>query len=113
WNGYSFKRGEKIVMHYHAVNHDEDVFGDDAMRFDIHRKKRMPSLNRELRSFGIGEHFCLGMNLARLEMRIMFEEVIPRLRDMTFNGEVTYMRSFMISTIKSMPVVFTPEASEG
>jgi len=113
WNGYSFKRGEKIVMHYHAVNHDEDVFGDDAMRFDIHRKKRMPTLNQELRSFGIGEHFCLGMNLARLEMRIMFEEVIPRLRDITFNGEVTYMRSFMISTIKSMPVVFTPEVAEG
>ena len=112
WNGYQFKKGDKIIMHYHAVNHDEEVFGDDATRFDIHRKKRMPSLNRELRSFGIGEHFCLGMNLARLEMRIMFEEILPRLRDMRLAGEITYMRSFMISTIKSMPVVFTPESEQ-
>ena len=39
----SVQEGYKIIMHYHAVNHDEEVFGDDATRFDIHRKKRMPS----------------------------------------------------------------------
>ena len=110
WQGYRFKQGDKIVMHYHSANHDEDVFGDDALVFDIHRKKRMPTLNREIRSFGIGQHFCLGINLARLEMRIMFEELIPRLRNPRLAGEITYMRSFFISTIKVMPIEFTPES---
>lgn len=109
WNGYNIKKGEKVVLHYHAVNHDEDVFGDDAMKFDIHRHKRLKAINREHRAFGIGEHFCLGMNLARLELRIMFEEMIPRLRNPKFAGEVTYMRSFFINTIKAMPITFDPE----
>jgi len=111
WNGCHIKQGDKVVLHYHAVNHDEDVFGDDAMVFDIHRAKRMPTIRRELRSFGIGEHFCLGMNLARLEMRIMFEEIIPRLRNPQLAGDITYMRSFFINTIKAMPITFDAQAA--
>lgn len=107
--GQQIKKGDKIVLHYHAVNHDEDAYGDDAMQFDIHRHKRMPKLRQELRSFGIGEHFCLGMNLARLELNIIFEELIPRLREPEFAGDVTYMRSFFINTIKAMPITFKPE----
>lgn len=110
WNGHSIKQGDKVILHYHAVNHDEEVFGDDAMVFDIHRHKRIPNLRGEIRSFGVGEHFCLGMNLARLEMNIMFEEIIPRLRHPEFAGETTYMRSFFINTIKAMPINFEPEA---
>ena len=106
WNGYHFKQGDKIILHYHAVNHDEDAFGDDAMQFDIHRHRRLPNIRRELRSFGIGEHFCLGMNLARLELQVIFEELIPRLRNPKFAGEVTYMRSIFINTIKAMPITF-------
>ncbi|MBO6754510.1 MULTISPECIES: cytochrome P450 [Spongiibacter] len=109
WNGHHIKKGDKVVLHYHAVNHDEDVFGDDALRFDIHRAKRMPSMRREIRSFGIGEHFCLGMNLARMELKVIFEELIPRLRNPEFAGEVRYMRSFFINTIKAMPIRFDPE----
>ena len=109
WNGYNFKKGDKIVLHYHAVNHDEDAYGDDAIEFDIHRHKRLPNMKREIRSFGIGEHFCLGMNLARLELNIIFEEVIPRLRNPKFAGDVTYMRSYFINTIKGMPITFAPE----
>lgn len=108
WNGYKIKKGDKVVLHYHAVNHDEDAYGDDAMTFDIHRAKRLPNMRREIRSFGIGEHFCLGMNLARMELKIIFEELIPRLRNPKFAGEVTYMRSFFINTIKSMPITFDP-----
>lgn len=111
WNGVNIKKGDKVVMHYHAVNHDEDAYGEDAMDFDIHRHKRLPNMHREIRSFGIGEHFCLGMNLARLEMRIMFEEIIPRLRNPKFAGDVTYMRSYFINTIKGMPITFDPEAA--
>ena len=109
WNGHHIKKGDKVVLHYHAVNHDEDVFGDDALRFDIHRAKRMPSMRREIRSFGIGEHFCLGMNLARMELKVIFEELIPRLCNPEFAGEVRYMRSFFINTIKAMPIRFDPE----
>ncbi len=111
WNGYNFKKGDKVIIHYHAVNHDEDAYGDDAMTFDIHRHKRLPNMHREIRAFGIGEHFCLGMNLARLELRIIFEELIPRLRNPKFAGDITYMRSYFINTIKAMPITFDPEAA--
>ena len=106
WNGHNIKKGDKVILHYHAVNHDEDAFGDDAMIFDIHRHKRIPNLRGEIRSFGVGEHFCLGMSLARLEMNIMFEEIIPRLRNAKFAGKTTYMRSYFINTIKAMPITF-------
>lgn len=109
WNGHHIKKGDKVILHYHAVNHDEDVFGDDALTFDIHRAKRMPTLRRDIRAFGIGEHFCLGMNLARMELKVIFEELIPRLRNPEFAGEVRYMRSFFINTIKAMPIRFDPE----
>ena len=109
WNGHDIKKGDKVILHYHAVNHDEDAFGDDAMVFDIHRHNRIPNLRGEIRSFGVGEHFCLGMNLARREMNIMFEEIIPRLRNAQFSGDTTYMRSYFINTIKAMPITFDPQ----
>ncbi len=107
--GQRVKKGDKVILHYHAVNHDEHAYGDDAMQFDIHRHKRLPKLRQEIRSFGIGEHFCLGMNLARLELRVIFEELIPRLRNPRFSGEVTYMRSYFVNTIKAMPIQFDAE----
>jgi cytochrome P450 len=55
--GQSIKKGDKVVLHYHATNHDEKVFGDDAMTFDVTRAQRMPDLYNQLRSFGIGQHF--------------------------------------------------------
>lgn len=107
--GAQIRKGDKVILHYHAVNHDEEVFGDDAMVFDIHRAKRTDNLPRQLRSFGVGEHFCLGMNLARMELRIIFEELLPRLRNPRLDGEITYMRNFFTSTIKAMPITFDPE----
>lgn len=109
--GQQIKKGDKVVMHYHAVNHDEDVFGEDSMEFDIHRAKRVKNFSREHRSFGIGEHFCLGMNLARAELNAIFVELIPRLRNPKLAGEITYMRSYFTSTIKAMPISFDPEAA--
>ena len=109
--GQQVKKGDKLVMHYHAVNHDEDVFGEDSMVFDIHRAKRTKNLARQHRAFGIGEHFCLGMNLARAELNIVFKELIPRLRNPKLAGEITYMRSYFTSTIKKMPITFDPEVA--
>ena len=108
-SGKKIRKGDKVILHYSAVNHDEDVFGADAMEFDIHRGKRMRNMSREIRSFGVGEHFCLGMNLARAELRAIFSELIPRLRNMKLAGDVTYMKSYFTSTIKSMPISFDIE----
>ena len=60
-------------------------------------------------AFGIGEHFCLGSNLARLEIRAMFEELLRRLPDVELAGPVDRLRSSLINGIKRMPVTFTPE----
>jgi len=104
--GQQLHRGDKVVLHYHTVNHDERVFGEDAMRFDIRRSERMPDLYNQHRSFGIGQHFCIGSHLARLELRVMFEEVIPRLRNPTFAAPVRYVRSFFVNAIKEMHINF-------
>jgi len=104
--GQAIKAGDKVILHYHAVNHDEAVFGDDAMQFDVRRAERMPKLAQQVRSFGIGQHFCIGSHLARLELLVMFEEIIPRLRKPQANGELEYIRSYFVNGIKKMPIRF-------
>lgn len=110
--GVQIKKGEKIILHYHTVNHDENVFGDDAMDFDVTRAERMPDLYNQLRSFGIGQHFCIGTHLARQELRIMFQEIIPRLRNPKFNAEPQFVRSFFVNAMKSLPISFDVETSD-
>lgn len=108
--GQQLKKGDKLIMHYHTVNHDEKVFGDDAMEFDVTRAERMPDLYNQHRAFGIGQHFCLGTHLARLEMRVMFEEMIPRLRNPKLVGDVAYTRGHLVNGIKRMSITFDKEA---
>ena len=109
--GQLIKKGDKVVLHYHTINHDERVFGDDAMDFDVTRAERMPDLYNQLRSFGIGQHFCPGSHLARLELRIMMEEIIPRLRNPKFKEEPQFVRSFFVNAIREMNISFDPEPS--
>ena len=110
FDGHQIKAGDKIILHYHSANHDESVFGDDALDFDVRRAERMPSLYNQLRSFGIGQHFCIGSHVARLELKVMFEELIPRLRKPKLASQPEYVKSFFINGIKRMPVTFEPEA---
>lgn len=110
--GKQMKKGDKLIMHYHTVNHDETIFGEDAMKFDVRRPERMPNLYNEHRAFGVGQHFCLGTHLARLEVRIMFEEIIPRLRNPKLAEEVRYTRSNLVNGIKSMRITFDPEVKK-
>ena len=105
------KKGDKILLHYHTVNHDENVFGEDAMTFDVTRAQRMPDLYNQLRSFGIGQHFCIGSHLARQELRIMFEEIIPRLRNPQFADSPKYVRSYFVNAIKEMRISFDAETA--
>jgi len=110
--GQQIRKGDKIVLHYHAANHDERAFGDDAMNFDVTRAERMPDLYNQLRSFGIGQHFCIGSHLARLELNIMFEEIIPRLRNPRLNGEPKFVRSFFVNAMKELNISFDPEPKD-
>ncbi|MEH6570962.1 MAG: cytochrome P450 [Halioglobus sp.] len=110
--GQQIKKGDKIILHYHTVNHDEGVFGEDAMSFDVTRAERMPDLYNQHRAFGIGQHFCLGTHLARLELKVMFEELIPRLRNPKLVSEINYTRSSLVNGIKRMDITFDPEVKK-
>jgi cholest-4-en-3-one 26-monooxygenase len=100
--GKAIKEGEKVVMYYSSANRDEDVF-PDSMKFDVGRTP-----NEHL-AFGAGQHFCLGSNLARLEIRVMFEEILKRIPDFELAGEVRRLRSNFINGFKTVPIRFTPE----
>lgn len=104
--GQQIKKGDKVILHYHAVNHDENVFGDDSMDFDVRRAERMPDLYNQHRAFGIGQHFCIGSHLARLELVIMLEEVIKRMRNPKFKEQPKFVRSFFVNAIKEMNITF-------
>jgi cytochrome P450 len=108
--GQQLKKGDKLIMFWHGVNRDERVF-DDPMSFDITRYQRMPNLHKEHRAFGIGQHFCLGSHLARLELQVMLEEIIPRLRNPEFAEPVQYIRSYFVNGIKEMRITFDKEAA--
>lgn len=101
--GQKVRQGEKVVMYYSSANRDEDVF-PDADVFDVTR-----SPNDHVAFGGGGAHFCLGSNLAKLEIRVMFEELLRRLPDIELAGPVRRLRSNFINGIKHMPVRFTPE----
>ena len=100
--GVKIKKGEKIAMYYGSANRDEDVF-ENSMTFDITRNPN------EHIAFGIGQHSCLGLNLARLELRVMFEQLLARFPDIELAGPISRLRSNFINGFKRIPVKFTPE----
>ena len=102
--GRQIKKGDKIQMYYAAASADEDVF-EEADTFDITRAQREDVKNQH-RAFGIGEHFCLGSHLARLELKVIFEEMLTRIRNPRLDGEINWLRSNFIHGIKSMPIAF-------
>jgi cholest-4-en-3-one 26-monooxygenase len=101
--GQTIKDGDKVVMFYPAANRDEEVF-PNADVFDITRTP-----NDHL-SFGVGQHFCLGASLARLELRMFFEELLKRYPGVELNGEVRRLRSNFINGYKTVPVRFPARA---
>jgi cytochrome P450 len=100
-DGRKIKENDPVVMWYPAANRDEEVF-EDPDRFDVARHP-----NEHL-SFGIGEHYCLGANLARLELNAIFDEIVPRLRNPELAGPVRRLRSNFVNGVKEMPVRFEP-----
>ena len=102
--GEKIKEGDKVALWYIAANHDPEVFADPH-RFDIRRDP-----NEHEAFGGGGPHFCLGTHLAKLEIRVMFEELMRRIPDMELAGPVERLRSNFINGIKHMPVKFAPAA---
>ena len=98
--GQPIAAGEKVVVFYASANRDETVFSDPDT-FDIGR-----SPNEHVAFGGGGVHFCLGANLARVEIRAMFTEVLSRLHDMELAGPVERLRSNFINGPRHMPVRF-------
>jgi len=101
-DGTLIKAGDKVVMWHISANRDEEVFAD-PFTFDIERQE-----NDHIAFGGGGAHFCLGANLARMELKLIFDEITRRLPDMQLNGEPERLRSNFIGGIKRMPVTFTP-----
>lgn len=101
FHGFQMKEGQFVVCWLASANRDEDVF-PDPYRFDVGRTPN------EHISFNYGEHFCLGANIARLEMKVMFEELLKRMPDAELAGPVERLRSNFVSGIKHMPIRFTP-----
>lgn len=99
--GRQVREGDKVVMWFASGNRDEEVF-EDPYRIDVTRT------NVDHMTFGKGSpHLCLGNNLARMEIRLMFEELLPRLTSIELAGEVTRVRSNFVNGIKRFPVRIT------
>ena len=100
--GVRIRAGDKLILWYPAVNRDEDVFAEPE-RFDVRRDP-----NEHL-SFGIGEHFCLGASLARLELQMIFTGLVRRMHDLEITSPPRRLRSNFINGVKEMRVRFRPE----
>jgi cytochrome P450 len=98
--GQQIKKDDWLMMNYVAANHDPAQF-EDPRKFDAAR-----SPNRHA-AFGAGAHQCLGLHLARLEMRILFNELLDRIETLELAGEPKRARSTFVGGLKSLPIKYT------
>jgi cytochrome P450 family 142 subfamily A polypeptide 1 len=104
--GQPLREGQKCMLLYESANRDAAKF-DDPERFDVERDPN------EHVAFGFGSHYCLGQALARLELKVMFEQLLARLPDLELVADPSSLprrRANFISGLESMPVTFTPSA---
>ncbi|HYF25472.1 MAG TPA: cytochrome P450 [Baekduia sp.] len=95
--GQQIREGDKVVMWYPSSGRDESVY-EEPDRFDVLRKP-------EHQAFGAGgRHFCLGTALARLELKVMFEETLKRFPDMRIEGEPRMAKAIFINQLTTLPV---------
>jgi cytochrome P450 len=96
-SGRQLAEGEQVLLSYWSANRDEDVFAD-PFRFDVGR-----SPNKHI-AFGFGPHYCLGAALAKMELRALFNELIPRLRSLELAGEPALTQSTFVGGLKHLPI---------
>ena len=106
-SGTKIAAGDKVVFFHASANRDEDIFSAPDT-FDVGRDP-----NPHIAFGGGGPHFCLGTNLARMEIRVMFEHLLDRMPDIRQDGEVQRLQSQFINGVKHIPVAFTPSARLG
>ena len=97
--GRRIKKGDWLMLCYASGNRDEEVF-EQPFEFRCERKP-----NRHV-AFGYGAHLCLGQYLAKLEMRILFEELLPRLKSLALDGEVKMTQAYFVNGPKKLPIRF-------
>jgi cytochrome P450 len=105
FNGHRFEKGDILALYYPSANRDEDVF-EDPFRFDVTRRP-----NHHL-AFGVGEHFCAGAHVARLELEMAFKYLLPRLEEVELAGEPDRLRSNLIGGIKRLPIHFKAKGAQ-
>lgn len=96
----TFQPGDSVYLSFASANRDEEVF-PDPMRFDVLRENSASHLG-----FGFGRHFCLGVHLARMEVRALFKELIPRLESIELAGDPTWIQANFVQGPKTMPVSY-------
>ena len=105
--GQQIKEGDKVVFWHTSANRDEAAF-ENPDTFDVTR-----SPNNHIAFGGGGPHFCLGANLARMEIMVMFDRLLDRIPDIRLDGEVQRLQSNFINGTKHIPVAFAPSAPVG
>ena len=95
--GHRFEPGDAVLLSYPSANRDEEVY-ESPFRFDVGRTP-----NKHL-AFGFGVHFCLGAMLARLEIKALLTELLPRLRSVELAGEPQLMQTLFVGGMKRLPI---------
>jgi cytochrome P450 len=91
------RAGESVALFYPSANRDEEVF-DAPFEFKIDRQP-----NRHI-GFGVGEHFCLGAHLARLEMQVAYKHLLPRIEEIELTGPAERLHSGLVGGVKHLPI---------
>jgi cytochrome P450 len=101
-HGKHIKPGDKVVIWFVSADYDGEQFAD-PYRFDIHR-----SPNDHVAFGRMSPHLCLGAQLARMELKVLFEELLPKLADAQLAGPIDRLRSNFIAGMKRVPITVTP-----
>lgn len=98
--GRQIKAGQSLMMCYASANRDEDAFSE-PFRFSVSR-----SPNKHV-AFGYGPHLCLGQSLAKMEIRLLFKELLDRVEDIVLTGPAEWSASSLVSVLKSLPITYS------